>query len=513
MRHYSVHRRLASILAALTFVGLGVVPASRAFAVTPAGAWRVDAGPVAGVSWYAATFAHGRFVVVGHGDETATSTTGLTWRAHRAPAGSWQSLAYGAGRFVALSSLGTRLREMTSLDGVHWSATSGPAGEWTGLTYGAGRFVAVSALGQFATSIDGLHWVTTWTRSQFLLNSVTFGNGRFVAVDSADGDALVSLDGRHWSFYTIATPLTPWFAVTYGNGVFSTFSPGGLTATSTLGYTWVTHRIATQQQMNAATFGCNTFIATGQAAGRVNDVITSHLASSWDAAPVPTDSGADWTALAYGNARFVAVDTAGTIATMSVPGYCGATVPTPPQDVSGNVENGQVWTYQHPPVDQGGAHVDGYLVTITNGHRQWTCHAPVYYEPNCIIRGLTNGQVYTVTTQVHNRFGYSSPSDPEWVIPVSHWTLQASSVAPHVAANSPLIVRVTGVIANAEGIYPHSPVSVHVGARVVTCVPSPFGECLISVSAPPGGRVALWASYTGYGVSYRSPTTYVSVAA
>ena len=512
VRRFPRRRRFTSILAGVTLVALGVVPATSAGAATSASAWRVTAGPLSGVSWYAATYAQGRFVVVGHGAQTASSTIGVVWTAHRAPAGSWQSVAYGAHRFVALSSIDATLREMTSSDGVHWSATAGPVGEWTGLTYGAGRFMAVSALGQLDTSLDGVHWRTTWTRSQFLLNSVTYGNGRFVAVDSAGGDALVSIDGVHWSFYTITTPQTPWFAVTYGNGVFSAFSPTGLAATSTLGYAWVTHRVGGAQQMNAAAFGCNTFVATGQAAGRLNNVLTSHSGLSWSATPVPTDARANWTALAYANGRFVAVNTAGTIATLRVPGYCGATVATPPQDVSGNVASGQVWTYQHPPAAQGGAPVDGYLVTIADGRHQWTCHAPVYYQPNCIIRGLTNRQVYVVTTQVHNRFGYSAPSDPEWVIPVAHWSLQAMSVSPTVVASSPLVVQVTGVIANAEGIYPQSPVTVHVGDRLETCVPSPFGECLISVDHPPRGRVALWANYTGYGVSYRSPINFVTVA-
>jgi hypothetical protein len=507
----SIHRRLTSIVAGVTLLALGVVPASSARATTSTSAWRITAGPLSGVSWYAATYALGRFVVVGHGDQSASSTTGVAWVRHPTPSGSWQSVAYGAGRFVALSSLDTGLGEMTSRDGVHWSAMTGPPGEWTGLTYGAGRFLAVSALGQLDTSIDGVHWTSTWTRSQFLLNSVTYGDGRFVAVDSADGDALVSIDGVHWSFYTITTPQTPWFAVTYGNGVFSAFSPDGQAATSTLGYTWVTHRVGSAQQMNAATFGCNTFVATGQATGRTNNVLTSHLGTSWSATPVPTDPLADWTGVAYANGRFIAVNTAGGIATLNMSGYCGATVATPPRDVSGNVASGQVWTYQHPPLAAGGAPVDGYLVTITDGRHQWSCHAPVYYQPNCIIRGLANHHVYIVTTQVHNRFGYSAPSDPEWVIPVAHWSLQVSSVAPSVLASTPLTIQLTGVIANAEGIYPQSPVSVHVGARVETCVPSPFGECLISVDHPPLGHVALWASYTGYGVTYRSPTSYVNV--
>ena len=498
----------ASVVAAMV---VAVVPSDSAFAGTPANAWKVTSSANVAHSWYATAHAAGHFVVVGHGPFVDTSTNGVTWATHPAPSGLWQSVAYGAGKFVALSSITTSLEEMTSSDAVHWSAHPGPPGEWTGITYGAGRFLAVSAFGQLITSTDGLHWITTWSRSQFLLNSVTYGNGRFVAVDSADGDALISLNGFNWSFYTISTPGAPWFAVSYGNGVFTAFSPTGLSATSMLGYVWVTHHTSAPQQMNASTFGCNTFVATGQVAGHVNNVITSHFGASWLSTPVPTDTVSNWTGVSFGANRFVAVDTAGTIATRHVPGYCGPTVATPPKDVSGNIENGQVWTYQHPPMNQGGAPIDGYLVTITSGARHWTCHAPVYYEPNCIIRGLKNRTVYVVTTQVHNRFGYSAPTDPEWVIPVPRWSLQAVTLTPTVVSSRPATIQVTGVIANSEGIYPQSPVSVHFGAQTFYCVPSPFGECLINVPHPQLGRVAISASYTGYGVYYRSPTSYVTV--
>jgi hypothetical protein len=420
-------------------------------------------------------------------------------------------VAYGAGKFVALSSSDSGLHEMISSNGAHWSALAGPSGEWTGLTYGAGRFLAVSVMGQLITSTDGVHWQVTWSRSQFLLNSVTYGNGRFVAVDSADGDALVSLNGFSWSFYTISSPGTPWFAVSYGNGVFSAFSPSGLAATSMLGYVWVTHKTTAAQQINGSTFGCDTFVATGQLSGDVNDVLTSHFGSSWVSTPVPTDTVANWTAVAFGANRFVAVNTAGDIASRHVAGYCGPTVATPPKDVSGNIESGQVWTYQHPPANDGGAPIDGYLVTITNGVRSWTCHAPVYYEPNCIIKGLTNREIYTVTTQVHNRFGYSAPTDPEWIVPVATWSLQAVSVAHVVPASQPVTIQVTGVLANAAGIYPQNPVTIHFGVQTFTCIPNPFGECLINVAHPQVGHVAISASYTGYGASYHSATSYVTV--
>ncbi len=497
----------------LTALLLGFAPSQGALATMQAPGWRVVSSHPMGSSWYATTYAAGRFVVVGHGASVASSTNGVTWSSHSAPEGQWQSVAYGDAKFVALSAVNSGLEEMTSGDGVHWIAHAGPSGQWTGITYGAGRFLAVSVSGQLVTSTNGINWVTTWVRSQFLLNSVAYGNGRFIAVDSAQGYALISLDGFHWSFYPMSTIGTPWYAVSYGNGVFSAFNPAGLSATSMLGYVWVTHRTTVAQQMNASTFGCNTFVATGQDSRHVNQVITSRLGATWLSSPVPADTSANWAGVAFGANVFVAVNTAGDIATHHEAGYCGPTIATPPKDVSGNIENGQVWTYQHPPANQGGAPVDGYLVSITDGVHTWTCHAPVFYQPNCIIKGLENRTIYTVTTQVHNRFGYSAPTDPQWVITVPKWTLQAVTSSPTMPVSQPVTIQVTGVVANAEGIYPQSPVTVHFGTQTFYCVPSSFGECLIDVPHPQLGRVAMSASYTGYGVYYHSPTSYVTILA
>ena len=41
--------------------------------------------------------------------------------------------------------------------------------------------------------------------------------------------------------------------------------------------------------------------------------------------------------------------------------------------------------------------------------------------------------VYTVTTQSHNRFGYSVTSDPEFVIPIASWSLSAVTTESIIA--------------------------------------------------------------------------------
>jgi hypothetical protein len=226
---------------------------------------------------------------------------------------------------------------------------------------------------------------------------------------------------------------------------------------------------------------------------------------------VPIDATSNWTAVGYGARRFVAVDTAGNIAWSRTSADCAAVTPLSPQQVSGNVHGGKVWTYMHPPSSAGGAPVNSYRVNISNGSSVRHCVAPVYYEPNCIVAGLQNHQVYTLTAQAHNRFGYSVPTDPEFVIPVASLTLNAVSSVPIVPQGGPVVVQVTGVRANSLGFYPITTITVHVGTAIETCHPNPFGECLVIFADPSVGSDSIYATYTGYGTSYRSPTTHVTV--
>jgi hypothetical protein len=182
-----------------------------------------------------------------------------------------------------------------------------------------------------------------------------------------------------------------------------------------------------------------------------------------------------------------------------------------PLQVSGNVHNGEVWTYMHPAAHAGGATVNSYRVNITNGAVTKQCSAAVYFQPNCIIRGLTNRQVYWVTTQAHNRFGYSVTTDPEFVIPVASWSFDAVTTEPVIAQSSPVVVQVTGVIANSQGIYPVTTITVHFGASLYYCHPNPFGECLITVANPAVGVDSIYATYTGYGRSYVSTISHVTI--
>lgn len=502
---------LSLVLAVI--VGVGVSPPSQVSASVATSAWTVAASPAH--QWSSVLYADGRFVALGADGTVGYATSPATWATHALPAGTWRAVTFGNGRFVALSGTGTAPHELTSSNGISWVPQAGPPGNWTGIAFGNGRFVAVNADGQLVTSTDAVHWDLEFQHSKVHFTAVAYGNGRFIAVDGAAGATLVSLNGVGWSYYPTPAPGLTWGSVTYGNGLFVALdgAGSGVIATSVLGYVWTLHHYAPAQSVDAATFGCNRFIAVGSPANGGTNVLSSVSGSQWSGATLPSDPTGTFTGITYGAHRFVAVGTTGEIAWTPSPPVCSSSPPTAPQQVSGNVHNGEVWTYMHPPMGRGGAPVDYYRVTITNGTVTKQCLAPVYFEPNCIIQGLRNGSVYSVTAQSHNRYGFSVASDPEFVLPEAVWSLAAVSTMAQVPATSPITVHLTGVIANSEGIYPESPVTVHVGTQTMTCTPNEFGECIVTFANPGVGRYAIGASYTGYGQFYRSPTTYVTVTA
>lgn len=143
-----------------------------------------------------------------YSEDPGTSTPAIT-------AGYWSGMAYGAGRYLAVSYLGDQT--LSSADeGRSWKTDALPAGTWNGVAYGSGRFVAASQAedynpatgGKIAVSSDGANWTDT-RMAGYSFQSITYGNGVFVAVgDSTSGPAiLTSSDGSSWTESSLPTVL------------------------------------------------------------------------------------------------------------------------------------------------------------------------------------------------------------------------------------------------------------------------------------------------------------------
>ena len=141
---------------------------------------------------------------------------GETWTQGSITSGRYTSAAFGDGVFVAGSGDGRGI--VRSTDGVTWQTTSLTSMYVPGLCFGGGRFVA-------GTSTDGI-WYSddkgaTWTKSDAPgANGYVFAyeNGVFIAAGYYGVGILVSTDGATWE----ATSVTGgnWRMATSGGGVF-----------------------------------------------------------------------------------------------------------------------------------------------------------------------------------------------------------------------------------------------------------------------------------------------------
>ena len=156
--------------------------------------------------------------------------------------GSWISIAYGSGVFVAITTAGAV--SISSDKGASWVAGGAlgalGAGIWRSITYGRGLFVAVAPSSTVArTSPDGVTWTSrALPAATDAWYSVTYGGGMFVSVANGGTVASSSPDGITWTQRTLPQS-SSWSGVAYSNGVFLAISTGSTRASSSPdGITW-----------------------------------------------------------------------------------------------------------------------------------------------------------------------------------------------------------------------------------------------------------------------------------
>ena len=187
----------------------------------------------------------------------STSTTvnafsvdgGVTWTSGGAlpSSGSWTSVAYGDGVWLAIRSGSTDVAKSIN-GGVTWQLAGAlPASTtWTSIAYGKGVWVAIASGGQqAASSIDaGANWLSRTLPSSSNWNSVAYGRNRFVAVSNTSGTvAAYSSNGTTWTAATL--PSTgAWTSIRYGQGVFfAVNSSSNNGATTEDGINWTTRAL------------------------------------------------------------------------------------------------------------------------------------------------------------------------------------------------------------------------------------------------------------------------------
>lgn len=172
------------------------------------------------------------------------------------------------------------------------TSTANDARTFSGLIFVNNLFYASTSDGIYS-SPDGLTWTQRFADGGPVSN-ITYGNGRFVAVQATWwGRTVTSTDGITWTGHMGALPVSDWIEVFYGNGTFIATSRSGANrvATSTDGINW-TLRTPPADEWGAGAYGNGRHVA---------------VAINWDAtnpAIVSTNNGATWTAVNTGNSEF-----------------------------------------------------------------------------------------------------------------------------------------------------------------------------------------------------------------
>ena len=152
----------------------------------------------------------GRFVAIGYrGDyRMMYSGDGINWTLTYAPdtTVNYIDITYGGGMYVAISNSGSN--SYYSTDGINWNSGSLGNTMMYSVTYGNGKFVAVGMYGYTYYSTDAITWTsgtTTFGYSAATLTSVIYADGKFVAVggdgnsSNRKGEIWYSYDGMSWN--------------------------------------------------------------------------------------------------------------------------------------------------------------------------------------------------------------------------------------------------------------------------------------------------------------------------
>ena len=195
---------------------------------------------------------------------------------------------------------------------------------WVSVTYGNGKFVAVRSYDSTAAaySEDGLTWTATTIPSSANLYSVTYGNGKFVAVAYNSTVAAYSEDGITWTATTMPSS-TYWYSVTYGNGKFVAVSSGSIAAYSTDGITWTEIAMPRIGNWFSVTYGDGKFVTMSY-----NSNIAAYSTDGITWTEIAMPSSAEWYSVTYGNGKFVAVSS-GSIAAYSTDGITWTEIAMP----------------------------------------------------------------------------------------------------------------------------------------------------------------------------------------
>jgi len=296
--------------------------------------------------------------------------------------------------------------EVTLAYGANWTGRASAAQvQWNKVCYapgigaGAGRMVAVADSGTAAQRImysdnDGDTWTSATAADASNIQSVCFGNGKFVAVISSPAGTkyvMTSTDGITWALGNMPNG-NALYAVAYGAGLFVALAQSGSgnrVSTSPDAITWTAGTCPDAAWENLKWNG-SVFVAVASAGAQrtmwSTDGLTWHGVAA--AAAIPWQDVAYLPGVGAGAGRWVAVGTAGNAS----------------NEFMYSDNEGQSWTSTAAPSDESWNAIEAYddtLVAVNgtnNGHAVATSLDGIAWTPQVtpavtgwqsLVRGAT----------------------------------------------------------------------------------------------------------------------------
>jgi len=297
-----------------------------------AGEWYLFPAPRDGttaLNWKGIVYGNGRFVAVANSPSSANSvmtsipSTDFGSFLTRDNAGKTSigdaltSKGANASPTDGLALNAKDILKLGSVPGLRWDRRATAANHsWKSITYGENRFVAIQSGSNnvVMVSVTGDSWSTTPTPSSSGWQSICYAKGKFVVVGQAGSSrAMWSNTGTGWFLSSSIDSSTNWQSVTYGNGRFVAVgtrdgsSPD--VSISTDGMNWTNTTSGSLYGWNSICFGDGIFVAVHNS-GTTQRIGTSTDGTTWTLQTAPDTL--DLRAVCYGNGMFVALIGTGT---------------------------------------------------------------------------------------------------------------------------------------------------------------------------------------------------------
>ena len=246
--------------------------------------------------WTAITKGNGKYVTVGDNGYITSSTDGINWSTPKqVGTNNWNAIVYGSGRYMVVGDGGY---VTSSVDGINWASPTRPGNSSTNyvaLTFGDGKFAALNDRSSAAyISINGATWEgygNIFNIAASSCRAIGYGKGQFIsfgASNSAGCYANVSTDGYIWKNKADCKQvyIDHIASVAYGNEIFVAIS-GFYFITSTDGLNWARGKLVdtTSLYLQCLTFG-NGYFVTGGRDGAIYS--SSDKGKTWNKIEVST---------------------------------------------------------------------------------------------------------------------------------------------------------------------------------------------------------------------------------